>query len=175
MERAVIPENKRKQTFFIIDEAHEYFDENIDHLLIEARKYKTGCILAHQFLDQTTTYLRSSLAASTATKLAARLSVADARFLAPNMRTQPETLLTAPRLTFACHIRDATPEAVLVPVEAGKLESQPHLTDDEYDAFLARNRARVSLPKARERPQPDPEPEQDGPPTAADPSPADAE
>ena len=132
MERAVIPENNRKPTFVIIDEAHEYFDDNIDDLLIEARKYKTGCVLAHQFLDQTTTYLRSSLAASTATKLAARLSVADARFLAPNMRTDPETLLAVPRLNFACHIRDATPEAVLVPAEkAGKLESQLSL-DDEY-------------------------------------------
>ncbi len=148
MERAVIPENRRKPTFLVIDEAHEYFDENIDDLLIEARKYKTGCILAHQFLDQTTTYLRSSLAASTATKLAARVSVADARFLAPNMRTDPETLLSVPRLNFACHIRDATPEAVLVPVEAGKLESQPRLDDDEYDAFLAHNRDRVSLRRA---------------------------
>jgi len=84
MERVVIPEAQRKPTFLVIDEAHEYFDENIDDLLIEARKYKVGCVLAHQFLDQTTTYLRSSLASSTATKLAARLSVADARFLAPN-------------------------------------------------------------------------------------------
>jgi len=151
MERAVIPENKRKPTFLIIDEAHEYFDENIDDLLIEARKYRTGCVLAHQFLDQTTTYLRSSLAASTATKLAARVSVADARFLAPNMRTDPETLLTVPRLNFACHIRDATPEAVLVPVEAGKLESQLRLTDDEYDAFLATNRERVSINRAPPR------------------------
>ncbi len=130
-----------------IDEAHEYFDENVDDLLIEARKYKVGCVLAHQFLDQTTTYLRSSLASSTATKLASRLSVADARFLAPNMRTVPETLLTVPRLTFACYIRDATPEAVQVPVEAGKLEGQPRLSDDEYASFLDRNRERVSLVK----------------------------
>ncbi len=96
MERVAVPEAERKPTFLFIDEAHEYFDENIDDLLIEARKYKVGCILAHQFLDQTTTYLRSSLASSTATKLAARLSVADARFLAPNMRTAPETLLSVP-------------------------------------------------------------------------------
>lgn len=175
MERAVIPEKERKPTFLIIDEAHEYFDENIDDLLIEARKYKTGCILAHQFLDQTTTYLRSSLAASTATKLAARVSVADARFLAPNMRTDPETLLSAPRLTFACHIRDATPEAVLVPVEAGKLESQPRLSDDEYDAFLASNRERVSLPVVKEQPPaPAPQDESDAPATA-EVSPDDAE
>lgn len=176
MERAVIPEQKRKATFLIIDEAHEYFDENIDDLLIEARKYKTGCVLAHQFLDQTSTYLRSSLAASAATKLAARLSVADARFLAPNMRTDPETLLSAPRLNFACHIRDATPEAVLVPVEVGKLESQLRLSDDEYKAFLVQNRERVSLGKAEDRPQPEPEAaRKDEPLSTADPSPNDEE
>jgi Type IV secretion-system coupling protein DNA-binding domain len=145
MERVVVPEAERKATFLVIDEAHEYFDENIDDLLIEARKYKVGCVLAHQFLDQTSTYLRSSLASSTATKLAARLSVSDARFLAPNMRTEPEVLLSAPRLTFVCHIRDATPQAVLIPVEAGKLESEPRITDEEYDSFLDRNRKRVSL------------------------------
>ncbi len=150
MERVVIPEAERKPTFLVIDEAHEYFDENIDDLLIEARKYKVGCILAHQFFDQTTTYLRSSLASSTATKLASRLSVADARFLAPNMRTAPDTLLSMPRLTFACYIRDATPEAVQVPVEAGKLEAQERLDDDEYAAFLDRNRERVSLGTRRE-------------------------
>lgn len=161
MERAVVPEGKRKPTFLVIDEAHEYFDDNIDDLLIEARKYKVGCVLAHQFIDQVSPYLRSSLASSTATKLAARLSVADARFLAPNMRTEPDTLLSVPRLTFACYIRDATPEAVLVPVEAGKLESHPRMTDDEYEAFLARNRDRVSIgsdPPRAEAPEPSGEP-----------------
>ncbi len=163
MERAVVPEGKRKPTFLVIDEAHEYFDDNIDDLLIEARKYKVGVVLAHQFIDQVSPYLRSSLASSTATKLAARVSVADARFLAPNMRTEPDTLLSVPRLTFACHIRDATPEAVLVPVEAGKLESRPRLAEQEYEAFLATNRKRVSIGPASANPsegaEPIPEPE----------------
>lgn len=150
MERVVVPEWERKPTFLVIDEAHEYFDENIDDLLIEARKYKVGCVLAHQFLDQTTAYLRSSLASSTATKLASRLSVADARFLAPDMRTTREALLSVPRLAFACHIRDATPEAVLVPVEAGKLEGEPRMSEDEYASFLEGNRNRVSLGKRDE-------------------------
>ena len=40
LERAVIPEHKRRATFLIVDEAAAYFDSNIDDFLTEARKYK---------------------------------------------------------------------------------------------------------------------------------------
>jgi hypothetical protein len=61
LERAVIPENRRRPTFLIVDEAAAYFDSNIDDFLTEARKYKCGCVFAHQFLDQATSSLRASL------------------------------------------------------------------------------------------------------------------
>jgi hypothetical protein len=63
LERAVIPEYERRPTFLIVDEAASYFDSNIDDFLTEARKYKCGCVFAHQFLDQATSSLRASLAA----------------------------------------------------------------------------------------------------------------
>ena len=74
LERAVIPEDKRRATFLIVDEAAAYFDSNIDDFLTEARKYKCGCVFAHQFLDQATSSLRASLAANTAIKMAGGVS-----------------------------------------------------------------------------------------------------
>ena len=52
----------------IVDEAAAYFDSNIDDLLTEARKYRCGCIFAHQYLDQATSALKSSFAANTTIK-----------------------------------------------------------------------------------------------------------
>jgi len=144
LERAVIPEHKRTAAFLIVDEAAQYFDSNIDDLLTEARKYKLGCVFAHQFLEQCTPSLRASLAANTAIKMAGGVSTGDARAMAPEMRTTPDFILGQPKLHFACHIRNVTPQAVSIPVKAGELERHPKLSADDYNLLIARNRERVS-------------------------------
>src|SRR5205823_12079361 len=47
-ERASIPENNRMPTFVYIDEAHDYFDESMENLFNQARKYAVGLCVAHQ-------------------------------------------------------------------------------------------------------------------------------
>jgi hypothetical protein len=153
MERAAIPEADRKPAFLIVDEAAEYFDQNINDLLTQVRKYKMGCVFAHQFMDQCTQSLKSSLAANTAIKLASRVSTGDARTLAPDMRTTPEFILSQPKLQFACYIRDVTSHAISAPIEAGKLERMPQMTDEAYNRFREQNRKRVAIPPTV--PQPD--------------------
>ena len=145
LERAVIPEHERRPTFLFVDEAADYFDSNIDDLLTETRKYKLGCVFAHQHLDQCAPSLRASFAANTAIKMAAGVSTGDARAMAPDMRTTSDFILSQPRLHFACHIRNVTPQAVSIPVEAGKLEGEPRLSPRAYERFRADNRTRVSL------------------------------
>jgi hypothetical protein len=145
LERAVIPERKRRPTFLIVDEAAAYFDSNIDDFLTEARKYKCGCVFAHQFLDQATSALRASLAANTAIKMAGGVSTSDARALASDMRTTADFILSQPRLHFACHIRNITPGAVSLPIPVGRLERSPRLTDEAYGVLRERNRKRVAL------------------------------
>jgi hypothetical protein len=146
LERAALPEHERKPAFLIVDEAAAYFDSNIDDLLTEARKYKLGCVFAHQFLDQCTNSLKSSLAANTSTKMASGVSMSDARALAPDLRTTPDFILSQPKLHFAAHIRNITPQAVSIPVPVGALESQPRLSSANYEQLLELNRARVSIP-----------------------------
>ena len=60
-ERASIPEDKRRNTFLYIDEAHDYFDESMEQLLNTVRKYKVGLVIAHQNLDQFKQKLRSTV------------------------------------------------------------------------------------------------------------------
>jgi|ERR1051326_1083609 hypothetical protein len=146
LERAAIPEHERRPAFLIVDEAASYFDSNIDDLLTEARKYKVGCVFAHQFLDQCTSSLRASLAANTSIKMVSGVSMQDARSLAPDMRTTADFILSQPRLHFAAHIRNVTPQAVSIPVRIGALRREPELSRADYERLRALNTGRVSLP-----------------------------
>lgn len=152
LERAAIPPHERRPAFLIVDEAANYFDSNIDDLLTEARKYKLGCVFAHQFLDQATYSLRSSLAANTSIKMAAGVSVGDARAMASDMRTTPDFILDQPKLHFACHIRNTTPNAVSVPVDPRLISRDDLLDDEAYDLLLQLNRRRVSIPSQQALP-----------------------
>lgn len=156
LERAAIPEDERKPAFLIVDEAAAYFDSNMDDLLTEARKYKLGCVFAHQFLDQATSSLKSSLAANTAIKMCSGISTNDARQLAPDLRTTPEFILSQPRLTFAAHIRNVTPQAISLPIPYGEMERQPRLSQAAYDEMREANRHRVSITAEAARALPSP-------------------
>ena len=88
-DRVAVPEQKRHPAFLIVDEAAEYFDENIEELLNKARKSKLGVLVAHQSLQQKnmTTALRAAIASCTTIKLAGGVSDGDARALANDMHT----------------------------------------------------------------------------------------
>jgi GTPase SAR1 family protein len=161
-ERAAIPPGLRKPTFIYIDEAANYFSDNIDSLLTDARKYKAGMLLSHQYLEQASSKLRASLAANTSIKFAASLSAGDARTMATEMRTTPDFITDQPRLHFAAHIRNVTPNAVSIPI--GFVNWEPKLSDEAFAAFIERNRHKVSL-QPRHVPKPEPtvstEPDED--------------
>jgi len=142
LERAAIPAAKRKDTFLIVDEAASYFDSNIDDLLTEARKYRCGLVLAHQYLDQASGTLKASLAANTGIKFASGLSASDARAMAPEMRTSADFILDQPRLQFAAHIKNVTPQAVSIPIEPTR--RMPQLAPQALKDLTDRNRERVS-------------------------------
>ena len=90
LQRAAIPEDRRRSTFVYIDEAHEYFDDTIDELLNQARKFRVGMVLAHQNLDQLSERLRATIMASTSIKFAGGVSARDASAFAREMRCDPE-------------------------------------------------------------------------------------
>lgn len=144
LERAAIPENKRRPAFLVVDEAADYFDDNVDDLLTQVRKYKMGCLFAHQFMDQCSSSLRASLAANTSTKLCSALSMSDARSFAADMRTTPDQILSQKKLHFSCYVRNVTPEAVSIPVQAGLMERQPRMSEDAYDDLRSANHWKVS-------------------------------
>jgi hypothetical protein len=146
-ERAAIPEGERTPTFVYIDEAHDYFDENMETLLEQARKFRVGLILAHQHLDQFERKLRSTVMTNTAIKLVGGISEADARALAGNMGCTPEFLLgmkkyeTQQFTQFACWVRNTTPSSIRLNIPLGLMEAQRKIHRQTLAALLRRNRA----------------------------------
>lgn len=165
LERSVLPERDRTPTFVYVDEAQEYFDDSIETILEQARKYRIGLVAAHQSLDQPSPRIRSALFSNTSFKCAGGVSAKDARAFADELRTSPEFIegmrRRAGRTEFAAWVKHWTPHAVRLSVPLGYLERQPVLSEEAYDQLLASNRDRycTSLETVRdiiERMRPNP-------------------
>lgn len=169
LERTVIAPHERNPTFVYIDEAHDYFDDSIDQLLIQARKYRIGLVLAHQTLDQLTPSLRASLMTNTSTKFVGGLSAKDASAFAQEMRTSPDFVHEMRKgkksTQFACFVRNMTPHAVEVSIPLGHLEKLTPIDDWEHEVNLALNRELYAAP---------PDPIWEAPPREAEPAPQSA-
>jgi hypothetical protein len=145
-ERAAIREDRRRATFVYFDEAQDYFDEGVEQLLNQARKYRVGLVLAHQNLGQFEPRLQAAVMASTAIKLAGGVSAKDALTMARDMRCEAEFLQEMRKhqagTEFACFIRNVTPTAMKLTVAFGQMEGRPRMSEEEAAVLRARNRER---------------------------------
>lgn len=150
LERAALPESERHPAFLYIDEAADYFDDNIDDLLTQARKYNLGVVFSHQYLGQLTPALHSSIASNTSIKLAGGVSDRDARSISPDMRTTPAFILEQQKhdqgTEFACYIRNHTATALSVRLPFGTVERQRMMDDRAFLRLQQDNRSRISMP-----------------------------
>ncbi|MDB5706610.1 MAG: hypothetical protein JWN66_3726 [Sphingomonas bacterium] len=143
-EREVLPEADRQTTFVYIDEASNYFSDDISDMLTELRKYHCGLILAHHELAQASkrsSSLASSLVSQPGIKFCAP-SASDAPTMAKEMRTTTDFLRNLPPNHFAMYINGITPNPIAIkikPIETGTMSFA------EQQAFLWRNRGKVSL------------------------------
>ena len=155
-ERIAVTAEKRNPAFLIVDEAAEYFDENLETLLSQARKFNVGVLFAHQHLDQLTPALRAAVAANTSIKIAGGVSDKDARALASDMRTTPDFIAGmakhAKSTEFACYVRNYTDNAVRLEIPFGALERAPKMNSAEQTQLVARNRERYAAEPDQPRP-----------------------
>ncbi|WP_188078384.1 type IV secretory system conjugative DNA transfer family protein [Aquicoccus porphyridii] len=145
-ERATLPERDRLPVMVYVDEAQDYFDQNIGVILSQARKYRVGMVMAHQYLGQLTGGLQEAFEANTSIKLAGGVSARDARALAGQMNASPETIQSQPKGTFATFIRGLTERAVPISFPFFVLEKRPKATKDEIDAIRQQCRAAYAEP-----------------------------
>ena len=169
----ILPEDRRF-AFLIVDEAAPYFDETFEKLLNRVRQFKLGVVIAFQNLEQASEKLRSTIASSTAVKYAGGTGYTDSRWLAREMRVDPEFVLAQKRdgarppqwTQFACYLRNFTDRAVSLTVPFYALENMPKMSDEEHAQLLERNRVtRRGLAARRKRDRTDtarsPNPEAD--------------
>ena len=130
-ERSVIPQHERMPTYVYIDEAADYFDRNIRIILEQARKYKVGMILAHQFMGQMDSKLQEAVLANTSLRFAGGVSTKDARLLASEMRTPAEFIEVQPKLSLAAYVRGISRSAFPITVKPGQMESLATLTEEQ--------------------------------------------
>ncbi len=152
LERAADPIAARRPAFVYVDEAADYFDDNIDTLLIQARKYKVGLTVAHQFLDQLTPALRASVMTNPAIRFAGGVSDKDARALASDMRTTSGFLMSTRKrksnTEFACYVRNHTGAAVSLNLALGRAENEPQMSAAAFARLKDRVRGEVAAPIA---------------------------
>ena len=154
-ERATLPADKRTPTFVYVDEAADYFDRNIGIILAQARKYKVGMVLAHQYLGQLDAKLQDAFAANTAIKFAGGVSAKDARTLASMLSCEPGLIEAQPKGNFAASIRGVTTNAIPLAFPFGYLESKKRMSEHEEGLLRDVMRERHAVPYAELGPTPE--------------------
>ena len=169
LERASIPRDQRTITHLLIDEGSPYMDETFDTLLTRVRQYGLKVTIAFQHFQQLTDKLRNSVAGQTSVKYAGGLSYQDARFLANEMRCEPDFLTSlkmdigvSPKWTqFAVYADNWNDNhSMLLTLPFLTMEREPKMTSDQHAALLARNRQRVAAPQVMQKSEAPPAPPQ---------------
>jgi hypothetical protein len=144
-ERATLPEHERMPTIVYIDEAADYFDRTIGIILSQARKYKVGMVLAHQYLGQLEPKLQEAFSANTSIKFAGGVSARDARTLAPMLYCEPAFIEAQPKLSFAAFVRGETKSAIPLSFPYGCFEAMERMAASDQQALRQAMRERYAV------------------------------
>lgn len=101
MSRADMPEALRRPFYLYVDEFQNFATESFATILSEARKYRLGLTLAHQFLAQLDEATRSAVFGNVGTMVAFQVGADDAEIVAEQLGAEafPSDLLQLPKHT----------------------------------------------------------------------------
>lgn len=158
-ERATIPDWDRLPTMVYIDEAQDYFDRNVAIILAQARKYRVGMVLAHQYLGQLEPKLQEAFEANTSIKMAGGVSARDARALSGPFNCEPDLIQRQPKGSFATALRGLTDRALPLCFPFFVLEKGPKRDKEAIEVIREASRARYAEPVGAQLDgsQPDPD------------------
>ncbi len=145
IERAAIPPEQRMPTYVYIDEAADYINETIALILAQARKYKIGLILAHQYMGQLDPKLKQAIAANTSIKMVGGVSSGDATAMSSEMGVSASYIKSMRKGHFAVHARGATPHALEYSVEFGRMERMARMSDLQRQKMQQHMREQYSV------------------------------
>jgi len=79
--RAIQKEEERRPFYLYVDEMHSFITNSFADILAEARKYKLGLFLAHQYIEQLSEPTRAAIFGNIGTMIAFRIGATDAEYL----------------------------------------------------------------------------------------------
>jgi hypothetical protein len=79
--RAVQKEEERRPFYLYVDEMHSFVTNSFADILAEARKYKLGLFLAHQYIEQLPENIRAAIFGNVGTLISFRIGATDADYL----------------------------------------------------------------------------------------------
>ena len=101
MSRADLPEDQRRPFFLYVDEFQNFATESFATIMSEARKYRLGLILAHQYLAQLDDATRAAVFGNVGTMVAFQVGADDAEIITEQLGADatPADLLQMPKHT----------------------------------------------------------------------------
>lgn len=81
MSRANIPESERRDFSLYVDEFHSFISDSFTSILSEARKYRLGLTLSHQYLDQLKPGILNAVIGNVGSIVSFRIGYKDAEIL----------------------------------------------------------------------------------------------
>lgn len=81
MSRVDIPQEERKDFFAYVDEFQNFSTDSFAEILSEARKYRLGLILAHQYIEQLSDSVRAAVFGNVGTTALFRIGAGDAEHM----------------------------------------------------------------------------------------------
>ena len=79
--RAIQKEEERRPFYLYVDEMHSFITNSFADILAEARKYKLGLFLAHQYIEQLQEPIRAAIFGNVGTMISFRVGATDAEYL----------------------------------------------------------------------------------------------
>jgi len=76
--RAIQKEEERRPFYLYVDEMHSFVTNSFANILAEARKYKLGLFLTHQYIEQLAEPIRAAIFGNAGTMIAFRVGATDA-------------------------------------------------------------------------------------------------
>lgn len=81
MDRAKVPEEKRRDFYLYVDEFQNFATESFATILSEARKYRLNLTIAHQYITQMEEVVRDAVFGNVGTLVSFRIGAQDAEYL----------------------------------------------------------------------------------------------
>ncbi len=144
LERARIPEERRRDFYLYVDEFYNFITSSFISILSEARKFRLNLILAHQYLDQLEPELKGAIFGNIGTIISFRLGAKDAKIIEEEFseaNVKAEDLVNLPK--FKVHLRltqDGVPRTEFFSAETLKPPPPPPVSNKERIIELSRER-----------------------------------